>query len=194
MPDPARADELLGFLTLMGGGAFIGIGSGAINVEVSRRAILVVAGAFLELVGLGFGVYPDVVPYGPQISRWLDRLYRLLPIRRNQDRTPGTGALFASSVDFVNVQASGDLAVGLADQIKTLEKKTATLEHDVSALKAQLATLQHDWPKRLTDVEASSQHALTAKFDEYRPLRISGVNHPRPRAGIQHVRESYRVR
>ena len=44
--------------------------------------------------------------------------------------------------DFVNVQASGDLAVGLADQIKTLEKKTATLEHDVSALKAQLATLQ----------------------------------------------------
>ena len=62
MPDPARADELLGFLTLMGGGAFIGIGSGAINVEVSGRAILVVAGAFLELVGLGFGVYPDVVP------------------------------------------------------------------------------------------------------------------------------------
>ena len=78
----------------------------------------------------------------PQISRRLDRLYRLLPIRRNQDRTPGTGALFASSVDFVNVQASGDLAVGLADQIKTLEKKTAALEHDVSALKAQLATLQ----------------------------------------------------
>jgi hypothetical protein len=127
MPDPARADELLGFLTLMGGGAFIAIGSGAINVEVSGRAILVVAGAFLELVGLGFGVYPDVVPYGPQISRRLDRLYRLLPIRRNQDRTPGTGALFASSVDFVNVQASGNLAVGLADQIKTLEKRRPRL-------------------------------------------------------------------
>jgi len=170
------ADWLIGLGALIGGGAAVGIGSGVISVQL--RTFLVFAGAFLELVGLFLGIWPDLTPSGLQISRWLDRLYRLLGIPRNQDSTPGTGALLASVTDPIGVTAVAALEMSDHEKIEGLMKSTAALRGDVADLKAQNDKLQREWSERLADarrgIEVSFQQALSAKLEEYGPHRIAG--------------------
>ena len=71
------------------------------------------------------------------------------------------------------------LELTLTEQVADLMNKIAALQHEVTDLKAHIATLQRDWPGRLADLrhglEVNFRQALNAKFDEYRPLRIVGV-------------------
>jgi hypothetical protein len=144
---------------------------------------LTYTGAFLELLGIILGIYPDLVPFGRQISHGLltavDRVCRLFGVHRSVTVTPAAGSAFTGASGVLTLTSSASLELTLKEQVEDLRKKTAALQHEVVDLKAHIAKIQHDWPGRLADLrhglEATFRQALNAKFDEYRPLRIIGV-------------------
>jgi hypothetical protein len=105
--------------------------------SLGRRSWWSLARSSASTSSLAYG--RTFVPFGPQISRWLDWFYRLLQTPRNQDKMPGTGALFLSVTDPIGVHAVAAREMSDHEKIDALMMRTAALQGDAACITTSAA-------------------------------------------------------
>jgi hypothetical protein len=145
-----------------------------------------IAGAVFEGVGILSLGLPDLIPYGPRVSRWLSARYvrtlnrLLLRIGRPRRQVVELKGIPANS------SGVGRPGVTNVENDLPIEQQVALLrEHDKESRKAiddlrdRLETLERGTSRRLEEsrgaMEAHVAEALSAARAEYQALRIAGA-------------------
>jgi hypothetical protein len=155
---------------------------------VSALAIVLMSiGAVLEFSGIVLIAFPDFLPHGRRLSRWLghrtrvvvNRLRRLLGLPPLQNVVYGQAAVEASAA------LSGHVITGVRQGAIIEEKVAFLLQRDqetqkaMNALTDRVQELEEATPRLLDrlreDMEAHVTTTLTAALAEYRDLRIFGT-------------------
>lgn len=154
--------------------------------NLSAKAALLIFGAVLEFVGIILIAFPDINPYLVQLSRWLrkhtsallDRIRRLLG-RPKDLRIEVHSAVELNLAGRASLLKSASGTATLEEKVGFLLTRDREAQRDVNALRERIEDFESESSKRLDEsrreIKTSFERKLTAKLEEYRPLRIVGV-------------------
>lgn len=152
---------------------------------VSAANVLLVVGAFLELVGIVLVGSPDLFPGAQQLSEWIarqvDRGWRWV-LRAFGRVRPRTHSVHLSG----GIELGGHVSAFVSTSAESVEEKVEFLlrrdrEHqqDIGELKRKVGELERESAKRLerlrADLEEQIRAEIAAAHGEYLPLRIVGA-------------------
>jgi hypothetical protein len=151
------------------------------------RTVLLVIGAFVELLGILLVASPDLVPWALRFAGWIrprwrrfeNRLRRLLRLPHrgithevSLSAAIATGGRVSGVVDF-NREAP------LEEQVAFLLRRNVESQNETNALAARIAALEEETPGRLealrAELEAHVSRSVATAKEDYRTARVMGV-------------------
>jgi hypothetical protein len=162
-------------------------GDAIIGGVSAYKLSLLVIGAALEFAGIVGVAWPDLVPGAQRLSRWLrpryaraiDRVRRLLHLRRDVTIHAGSGSFAIGTALSARGTVSVSPHASIEDKVAFLLRREEHNQDAVSDLSQRLTALESETPKRLDDLRASMESHFAAELkaaqEEYLPLRVSGA-------------------
>lgn len=155
------------------------------------RAVLFIAGAAIEFVGIVLVASPDLFPYAARMSEWLARQYRRIvdPLRRwlvrlfRRDREGISHVVGGGGVTTVGGAVTGRAWVtedaSLEEKVRFLLARHDDTQRVIDDLGRRLAEVEGSIDPKLATLEASMTDHVSESLDrahrEYRALRLVGV-------------------
>jgi hypothetical protein len=151
------------------------------------QVILLAVGAVLEFGGIVAIAFPDFLPHGRRLSRWLGHRARIVVnrVRRLLGMKPLQKIVSVEAADSVEVSGRSSALVSVSEdatpeeKIEFLLRRSREAQQAINTLSGRVKDLEKHVPRQLDqlreDMQAHVSSELAAAEEEYRPLRTAGT-------------------